>query len=35
MAKLYELTGNYLNLMELVDNEGVPQEVLQESLQYT
>ena len=31
--KLYELTGNYLNLMELVDNEGVPQEVLQESLQ--
>lgn len=33
MAKLYELTGNYLNLMELLDNPEVSQEVLQESLQ--
>lgn len=33
MAKLYELTSNYLNLMELLDNPEVPGEVLQESLQ--
>jgi predicted nuclease with TOPRIM domain len=32
MAKLYELTQNYNNLLELVDNPDVPTEMLEESL---
>ncbi|BDR71258.1 hypothetical protein K144313037_p20450 (plasmid) [Clostridium tetani] len=32
MAKLYELTEQYSNLMELLDNPEVPQEMLEESL---
>ncbi|NFF66791.1 siphovirus Gp157 family protein [Clostridium sporogenes] len=32
MAKLYELTQNYNNLLDLVDNPEVPKEVLEESL---
>ncbi|AUN23790.1 hypothetical protein RSJ21_00375 (plasmid) [Clostridium botulinum] len=32
MAKLYELTQNYNNLLELVDNPEVPVEMLKESL---
>lgn len=30
--KLYELSQNYKNLLELVDNEDVPAEILQEAL---
>jgi hypothetical protein len=30
--KLYELTGNYTNLLELLENPEVPQEVIKESL---
>ena len=32
MAKLYELTQNYNNLLELADNPDVPTEMLKESL---
>ena len=32
MAKLYELTQNYNNLLELADNPDVPTEMLEESL---
>ncbi|MDU1421954.1 siphovirus Gp157 family protein [Clostridium sporogenes] len=32
MAKLYELTQNYKNLLDLVDNPEVPVEMLKESL---
>lgn len=32
MAKLYELTEQYSDLMELLDNPEVPQEMLEESL---
>jgi hypothetical protein len=32
MAKLYKLTQNYNNLLELVDNPDVPTEMLEESL---
>ena len=32
MAKLYELTENYNNLLELLDNPDVPQDVIQKSL---
>ena len=32
MAKLYELTEQYNNLLELMDNPDVPQELLDESL---
>ncbi len=32
MAKLYELTQNYNNLLELIDNPEVPVEMLKESL---
>ena len=32
MAKLYELTENYSNLLELLDNSDVPQDVIQKSL---
>ena len=32
MAKLYELTEQYNNLMELMENPDVPQEMLEESL---
>lgn len=32
MTKLYELTQNYNNLLDLVDNPEVPVEILKESL---
>jgi len=32
MAKLYELTEQYNNIMELIENPDVPQELLEESL---
>jgi predicted nuclease with TOPRIM domain len=32
MSKLYELTQNYQNLLDLLDNPDIPQEVIQEAL---